>query len=86
MFGVAVPEISPFQSNIILCFLLKMPTIDELGSPDEDTLRILVSTDNHVGYLERDPVRALDSFAALEEVLYLAKKYNVRVRLFLLED
>ena len=59
-----------------------MPTIDQLGSPDEDTLRILVSTDNHVGYLERDPVRALDSFAALEEVLYLAKKYDVSVRSF----
>jgi double-strand break repair protein MRE11 len=52
--------------------------IQELGTPDEDTFRILVSTDNHLGYNERDPVRGLDSFAALEEVLYLAKKYNVR--------
>ena len=57
--------------------------MDQLGSPDEDTLRILVSTDNHLGYLERDPVRALDSFAALEEVLYLAKKYDVRLRPFI---
>jgi double-strand break repair protein MRE11 len=54
-----------------------MLSIDQLGLPDEETLRILISTDNHVGYLERDPVRSMDSFAALEEVLYLAKKYNV---------
>jgi double-strand break repair protein MRE11 len=53
--------------------------IQELGDPDEDTFRILISTDNHLGYNERDPVRGLDSFAALEEVLYLAKKYNVRM-------
>jgi double-strand break repair protein MRE11 len=55
-----------------------MPSVNELGTPDEDTLRILVSTDNHLGYVERDPVRGLDSFAAFEEVLYLAKKYQVR--------
>jgi len=34
----------------------------------------MISTDNHVGYLERDAVRGLDSFAALEEVLRLAKQ------------
>lgn len=53
-----------------------MSSIDALDPPDENTLRILVSTDNHLGYLERDPIRGLDSFAALEEVLYLAKKYK----------
>lgn len=54
-----------------------MASIEEIGPPDDETMRILVSTDNHLGYLERDPVRSLDSFAALEEVLYLAKKYEV---------
>ena len=44
---------------------------------DDDTLRIMVSTDNHLGYCERDPIRGMDSFAALEEVLYLAKHYQV---------
>jgi len=43
---------------------------------DPDTLRILLSTDNHLGYAERDAVRGMDSFAAFEEVLYLAKKFN----------
>jgi double-strand break repair protein MRE11 len=44
--------------------------------PDENTLRILVSTDNHLGYCEADQVRGLDSFAALEEVLWLARHYQ----------
>lgn len=29
--------------------------------------------DNHLGYNEKDPVRGNDSFAAFEEVMYLAK-------------
>lgn len=37
-----------------------------LEPPDENTLRIMIATDNHVGFLERDPVRGPDSFAALE--------------------
>lgn len=49
---------------------------DHLEDVDEDTLRIMLSTDNHLGYMERDPVRGLDSFAAFEEMLYLAKKHN----------
>jgi hypothetical protein len=44
--------------------------------PDDDTIRIMLSTDNHVGYAEDDNVRGNDSFAALEEVLYLAKFYR----------
>ena len=47
-----------------------------LEDPDDTTLRIMLSTDNHLGYAERDPVRGMDSFAAFEEVLYLAKRYN----------
>jgi hypothetical protein len=45
---------------------------------DEETLRIMVSTDNHLGYAEKDPIRGNDSFAAFEEVLVLAKRHNVR--------
>ena len=47
-----------------------------LEEPDSDTLRILISTDNHLGFAETDNVRGNDSFAALEEVLYLAKEYS----------
>jgi len=51
-------------------------SIEALDPPSKHTLRILVATDNHLGYLERDAIRGLDSFAAFEEVLYLAKKYK----------
>ena len=44
---------------------------------DPDTCRILLSTDNHLGYAERDSIRGMDSFAAFEEVLYLGQRYNV---------
>ena len=46
------------------------------SNDDPDTLRIMVSTDNHLGYAERDNVRGMDSFSAFEEVLYLAKRFN----------
>ena len=41
---------------------------------DDDIIRILVSTDNHLGVFEKDPIRADDSYAAFEEVLITAKK------------
>lgn len=40
-------------------------------------IKILISTDNHLGYLERDPVRGEDSFRAFEEVLEIAKVNDV---------
>lgn len=42
-----------------------------------DTLKILIATDNHVGYLENDQIRGRDSFDTLEEVLILAKENQV---------
>jgi len=47
-----------------------------LEDPDENTMRILLSTDNHLGYNERDAVRGMDSFAAFEEVLHLARRFR----------
>ena len=40
---------------------------------DVDVIRIVISTDNHLGYKERDPIRGSDSFAAFEEVLAYSK-------------
>ena len=54
-----------------------LPERLEYDDPDDNTLRVLISTDNHLGYCETDPVRGLDSFAAFEEVLYLAKLHKV---------
>ncbi|CAN8065665.1 unnamed protein product [Agarophyton chilense] len=43
----------------------------------ESLIKILISTDNHLGYLEKDPVRGDDSFRVFEEVLELAKTNQV---------
>ena len=47
------------------------------STEDESLMKILLSTDNHLGYLERDPIRGNDSFAAFEEVLSLARLHKV---------
>lgn len=44
---------------------------------DEDTIKILLSTDNHVGYNEKCKLRGMDSVAAFEEVLSLAQRHDV---------
>ncbi|PLB44408.1 meiotic recombination protein Mre11 [Aspergillus steynii IBT 23096] len=44
---------------------------------DAETIRILVSTDNHVGYNERDPIRGDDSWKSFHEVMCLAKEKDV---------
>lgn len=48
-----------------------------MAPSDLDNVRALISTDNHLGYLEKDPLRGNDSFRAFEEVLALAKSNRV---------
>lgn len=40
----------------------------------------MIATDNHLGYMERDPIRRDDSFEAFEEVLQKAEAEEVRLR------
>ena len=35
---------------------------EEIADPDENTFRILVVTDTHLGVFEKDPIRSKDSF------------------------
>ncbi|KAI8314187.1 Double-strand break repair protein mus-23 [Colletotrichum sp. SAR11_240] len=44
---------------------------------EADTIRILVATDNHVGYEERDPIRKDDSWKTFDEILNIAKAQDV---------
>ena len=44
------------------------------GGGDLNTLRIVVATDNHLGFLERDIIRHADPFEAFEEVLAYAQE------------
>ncbi|KAF8639209.1 hypothetical protein AX17_001694 [Amanita inopinata Kibby_2008] len=46
-------------------------------SVEGDTIRILLATDNHIGYMERDPIRGQDSIIAFKEILQLAVKNEV---------
>lgn len=43
-----------------------------------NSLRVLVATDCHLGYLEKDEVRGFDSFDTFEEICSLAVKNKVR--------
>ncbi|KAJ5945897.1 hypothetical protein N7454_002736 [Penicillium verhagenii] len=44
---------------------------------EAETIRILISTDNHVGYNERDPIRGDDSWKTFHEIMCLAKEKDV---------
>lgn len=44
---------------------------------EDETIRILIASDIHLGYLEDDAIRSEDSFIAFEEALSLAVKYDV---------
>ena len=45
----------------------------------ENIFRILIATDNHLGYAERDPIRGEDSFVTFREILKIAIDKNVCV-------
>lgn len=45
--------------------------------PGPNVIRILVATDSHVGYNERDPVRQHDSWKSFHEAMCLAKEHDV---------
>ncbi|KAJ5919371.1 hypothetical protein N7466_010314 [Penicillium verhagenii] len=47
------------------------------GVNEAETIRILISTDNHVGYNERDPIRGDDSWKTFHEIMCLAKEKDV---------
>ncbi|KAI6145221.1 Metallo-dependent phosphatase-like protein [Pisolithus tinctorius] len=55
-----------------------VPPAPTLRHADPDnTMRILLATDNHIGYLERDPIRGQDSIDTFKEILQLAVKHDV---------
>ena len=40
-------------------------------------MKILVTTDTHMGFMERDPIRGDDSFETFEEILKIGKDNKV---------
>jgi double-strand break repair protein MRE11 len=52
--------------------------LENIDSQDpSDVLKILITTDNHLGFMERDPVRGEDSFNSFEEALKIANENQV---------
>lgn len=51
---------------------------DEL---DENTIRLLVATDSHVGYNEKDKVRGSDALNTFEEVLQISRTHHAELLL-----
>ncbi|XP_066476357.1 double-strand break repair protein MRE11 isoform X1 [Tiliqua scincoides] len=48
-----------------------------MDEEDKDTFRILVATDIHLGYLEKDAARGNDTFVTFDEILKLAQDNEV---------
>ncbi|XP_006628191.1 double-strand break repair protein MRE11 [Lepisosteus oculatus] len=44
---------------------------------DEDTFKILIATDIHLGYMEKDAIRGNDTFVTFNEILNCAKENEV---------
>jgi DNA repair exonuclease SbcCD nuclease subunit len=44
---------------------------------DDDIIRIIISTDNHLGFAYKDPIRCDDCFASFEEVLIAAREVKI---------
>lgn len=47
------------------------------SNAEDNIFKILIATDIHLGYAEKDPVRGNDSLIAFEEILENAKKHDV---------
>ncbi|ODQ66288.1 DNA repair exonuclease [Nadsonia fulvescens var. elongata DSM 6958] len=47
------------------------------NSDDSNTIRILLTTDNHVGYNEEDPITGKDAIISFHEVMKIAKEKDV---------
>lgn len=53
------------------------PVRQSVGSLTTSCFRILLATDNHIGYAEKDPVRGQDAVNTFKEILELARDAEV---------
>ncbi|URE27132.1 Cyclin-dependent kinase, partial [Musa troglodytarum] len=76
----------PLSKEVINNFLVKSASLSDLGGlrlvisrRDDQSimLRVLVATDCHLGYLEKDEIRRFDSFQAFEEICTIAEQNKV---------
>lgn len=57
--------------------IFTIPSQPNQNEEDDSLFRIMISTDNHLGFMEHDQIRGDDSFRSFEEVLKTSKKENV---------
>ncbi|KAJ8035341.1 Double-strand break repair protein MRE11 [Holothuria leucospilota] len=50
---------------------------DKFDEDEKDTLKMLIASDCHIGYMEKDPERRDDSLNTFEEILQIAKDHKV---------
>jgi double-strand break repair protein MRE11 len=48
-----------------------------MAAPNDNTMRIMVISDTHLGFMEDDPIRGNDSFVTFEEALQAARDHRV---------
>jgi len=73
----------------VLCTDVLLPLHSALGAqhtqadaaPEDSVINILVASDLHLGYLEKDPIRGEDSFVTFNEVFQIANERKVQRRL-----
>ncbi|KAL3696516.1 hypothetical protein R1sor_010592 [Riccia sorocarpa] len=66
-----------FQENVAAYLGDLKPTVGRHRDPNQDTVRVLVATDTHLGYMEKDELRGLDSFNAFDEICSIAAEKEV---------
>ena len=67
------------RASFLLHLLQLHPSMADTDSDADavNTLRILVATDCHLGYMEKDEIRRHDSFQAFEEICSIADRKRV---------
>ena len=70
-----LPGKEPYNHSHTLCLGTQDPILSKIIAAD--TIRILVASDSHVGYCERDPTRGNDSWKSFHEVMCLAREKDV---------
>ncbi|KAJ3384660.1 meiotic recombination [Lobulomyces angularis] len=51
--------------------------MSSLNNEDDNEISILIATDNHLGYMDKNPIRGNDSIKTFEEILVIAQKKKV---------
>ena len=73
---VFIDNVTDFATSEKYLFNTEM-TLGESSEDDSDLFRILISSDIHLGYAEKDAERGLDSFNSFDELLGIGVERGV---------